>query len=724
MKTIISLLLSTLLLSSLLAQTPPADSLAPETTTDEVEITYRRQGVEVRPDRTILNIASLPGTAGSTAWDLLRRTPGVTVASDNSLRLQGKTDVAIWINDRPSLLGGSDLVALLQGIPANEVATIEVMTQPGAQYDAAGSGGIILFRLTRPLHTNRGGSLTTSLMQGLTPKGQTSLTLFAQGKAVASQLTLGMAGGQQANWTRFYRVQGDSTYDQRNDQVSTPWNPSVRVAADWKPRAAHTFGLSLDGRGGFRGMDGTAVTAISANGQAPARTLTAVSEQQQRSSRVLAGAFHRYADTSGFSWQTDLDAYLFDKEADMMQDNVYVSSLGESSGAARIRTGMPTHIRTGALRSDLALPKRAYGTLGLGAKLTGVMADNDFRFDRMQPDGLWRNDTARSNAFAYREALVAAYASWSHSWKAWEAEAGLRWEHTSTLGTLSAAAQTSRVLRQYPSLFPSVAVVRTFKPGNSLRLGLNRRIDRPPYADLNPFVYQSDELTYSQGNPFLRPQFASQAELGWTWKYKFQVKASYTLTTDVFAQITDTFDARSSIMTQQNMASRRTWSLDASLPITVRKGWDVYASLSAYHTRYAGEWRPGETIVLEVNAFNVYLQHQIQLPRRMLLELSGYYNSPYLWEGTYRSRQFWGTEASLQKQLKRDGSTLTLTLSDVMHSMTWRGVSDLPGLSMDARGGWESRQLRLTWTQPLSKGKNAGLRSRAWNNREEMQRVP
>ena len=111
------------------------------------------------------------------------------------------------------------------------------------------------------------------------------------------------------------------------------------------------------------------------------------------------------------------------------------------------------------------------------------------------------------------------------------------------------------------------------------------------------------------------------------------------------------------------------------------------------------------------------------MPKRLLLELSGYYNSPYLWEGTYRSRQFWGTEASLQKQLKQEGSSLTLTLTDVMHSMTWRGISDLPGLSMDARGGWESRQLRLTWTQPLGNAKSAGVRARAWGEREEVKRA-
>ena len=571
------------MLDSAWVTVPPALLLPADAATGEVEITGRRQAIEVRPDRVILNVASLPGAAGSTAWELLRRTPGVMIGSDNSIRLQGRTGTAVWINGRPSMLNDNDLMVLLQGIPAAGVATIEVMSQPGARFDAAGTGGIIQLQLTRPLRAGQGGSLTTTAMQGYTPKGQVSLSVFRNGDAVAGQLTLGASGGKQANWTHFYRHQGDSTYDQFNDQLSAPLNPSARLAADWKISPRHTAGLSLDVRANLRQTSGTASTNIASAGQAPLRTLVATSDQEQQTWRTLAGLFHRYADTSGFSWQTDFDTYFFDKQSDMTQENRYTTLASGTGAVNRYRTGMPSHIRMNSLRSDITLPAHAAGSLSGGVKLIHADATNDFRFERMGETGAWQEDSARSNAFTYRETVMAAYANWSRTQGKWETEAGLRWEHTLTLGVLTSALRQGRTERQYHSLFPTLAVVRTFRPGQSLRLGLSRRIDRPPYQDLNPFVYQSDELTYSQGNPFLRPQMATQAELGWTWKYKFQVKASYTLTTDVFAQITDTFDARSSIMTQRNMASRRTWSLDASLPVTLRKGWEMYASLSAYH---------------------------------------------------------------------------------------------------------------------------------------------
>jgi iron complex outermembrane recepter protein len=111
-------------------------------------------------------------------------------------------------------------------------------------------------------------------------------------------------------------------------------------------------------------------------------------------------------------------------------------------------------------------------------------------------------------------------------------------------------------------------------------------------------------------------------------------------------------------------------------------------------------------------SWGFYNQHTITLPQKISLEVSGFYNSPSIWGGTFRNRPFWGVDAGLQKRLLKEKATLKMTVSDIFFSMQWRGISNFAGLYMDASGGWESRQFKLNFTYRFGRKEIKSQRNR------------
>ncbi|TAE27551.1 MAG: TonB-dependent receptor [Cytophagales bacterium] len=701
-----------------------------------VTVTARKPLVEMKTDRLVLNVEGSLTLAGSSALEVLQRAPGVLIDPNDNLMLQGKNGVRIFIDGKPSPLSAADLGAYLRTLQASDIEAVEIITQPSARFDAQGNAGIINIRLKKNKNYGTNGTATLGLAQGrYFPKANGSVSLNNRTEKVNLFATYSTRAARDWSFINLYREQSGANglvqyFDQQSQTRSRSVSHNARAGADLFLSRRSTLGVLFDGslRDGNSGTLGQ--TPIGLVGQTPTSLLIANNRNTNARANGNANLNYRYSDTTGHELTVDADLGRFQSNSDSYQPNQYLDPRTNALLAERnYRMTTLTNVSLRTLKADYS-QRLVGGKLGLGLKLSSVETDNGFDFFD-QIDGRDRLNLDRTNRFVYTERVNAAYATYNKTKGKWQAQLGLRAEHTYSDGQLQAAnGQTdlSRVTRQYLNLFPSAGL--TYSPSQTSQWNwtFSRRIDRPSYQSLNPFEWKLDELTYQKGNAFLRPQYTNTVQLAHTYKYKLTTSISYSDTQDFFTDITDTLRAEAdgrprNYMTTRNLANQRVWSVNVSYPFSLATWWNVYANVNAYRSTNRANFGEGKFIGLTVNALNLYMQHTITLPRKWNLELSGYYTSPSIWGGTFRNRRYWGTNVGLQRKVLADRGSVVLTVSDPFNRQQWRGISRFGGLYMDASGGYESQQVRVNFTYSFGSKQIKAARQRKTGLEEEKGRL-
>jgi hypothetical protein len=150
----------------------------------DVVVTAQKPIVEVKADKTILNVENTINAVGSDALELLRKSPGVLVDKDENVSLAGKTGVQIYIDGKPSPLTGADLAAYLKSLQSSQIESIELITNPSAKYEAAGNAGIINIRLKKNKAFGTNGSINAGYNIGIYPKYNAGLSFNHRNKKV------------------------------------------------------------------------------------------------------------------------------------------------------------------------------------------------------------------------------------------------------------------------------------------------------------------------------------------------------------------------------------------------------------------------------------------------------------------------------------------------------------------------------------------------------------
>ena len=436
---------------------------------------------------------------------------------------------------------------------------------------------------------------------------------------------------------------------------------------------------------------------------------------------------YAFADTNGTSLNLDADFGVFEGRSNSWQPNFYMDPTEQTVLEERIFSiNSPTDINIYTFKGDY---QRNFlgGQLGLGFKFALVETDNTFDFFNIADD-VPILDIDRSNQFKYSENVNAAYATFNRAInQKWQFQLGLRLENTHSEGDLISQKvnDNENVKRNYTNLFPNAGITFNMNQKNSFGLNYSRRIDRPNYQNLNPFEFKLDELTFQRGNPFLRPQYTNTVQLRHTYAYRLNTSISYSYTSDFFAQLTQPAGegSNASYITQENIADRKNLSVNISMPFTVAKWWNVYANFSVYNTDYSADFGEGNTIELNATAFNFYGQNTFMLPKGLKLQLSGFYNSPGIWGGTYESIRMYSLDAGLQKTFLDGKLSAKVSVSDLFNTMQWGGISDFGGLYIEASGGWESRQLKLNVSYNFGNQQVKASRKRRTGLEEENSRI-
>ncbi len=708
--------------------TEPIVLLAAATNLSEVKVVARKPLIEVLPDKLVFNVESSLNATGSNALELLQKSPGVVVDRDDNVLLQGSSGVRVFINGKPSPLAARELAAYLRSLQSADIEAIEIITQPSARYDAAGGAGIINIRLkkarTADLGTN--GSMSLGLAQGrFYPKFNGSLSVNHRTKRVNTFASYSQRTSRDWSFINFYREQSGQFFDQQSQTRANTSSHNLRAGADITIGSRSTLGMLLNANLNNYTSATQGRTPIGTIGQPASQLLIANNQGSSARQNGTVNINYRFADTTGHVFTADADYGQYSSDGSQYQPNQYTNPAQTVVLSERnYRMNTATTIRIATLKADYE-QRLLQGKLSAGVKLSNVQTDNDFRFFDILTDTRNALNTNRSNRFIYTERINAGYINHSRTIGKWNYQAGIRAEHTQSDGNLIGATNQSdaHVQRQYLNLFPSAGLTWQRNANNSFGLTYSKRIDRPTYTDLNPFESKVDELTYQKGNAFLRPQYTNNVQLSHTYKYTLNTSLGYGYTRDYFTSITDTTEQNRNYISTRNLASRKTITLSISYPFQIAKWWSVYANVSAYRSTNRADLGAGRQISLTANVLSVYAQQTFTLPNGFSAEVSGFYTSPSVWGGTFLNRRFWGVDAGLQRKVLGGNGTVKLTVSDVFNVMQWRGISQFGGLYMDARGGWESRQVRLNFSYNLGNNKLKAARQRKTGLEDESGRA-
>jgi iron complex outermembrane recepter protein len=695
----------------------------------EVTVISKKPIIEVKADRTVLNVEGSVNAVGQDALELLRKSPGVTVDRDDNLSISGKNGVQVYIDGRPTPLTGKDLSDYLKTIQSSSIESIEIITNPSAKYDAAGNAGIINIKLRKNRSFGTNGSATAGYSIGIYPKYNAGLSLNHRNKKFNIFGNYSYNRNHNESFMNLYRIQLDTLFDQRSNMEWKGNNHNFKAGADYFLNKKSTVGVMFNGTFNDNEFGNLSKTPIS---YVPTgvvdRILVANNRSNSNRENLNANINYRFADTSGKEFNMDGDYGRYKIRSDQMQPNFYFDPGGNLFETRIYNMIAPTDIDIYTLKADYEQGFKK-GKLGIGAKTSFVRSINDFQRYNVYVSGK-DLDTLRSNGFKYRENINAVYVNYNKPFKGFIVQAGLRVENTNAEGISDGYHldgngydnYDSSFTRNYTDVFPSAAITFNKKPKHQWNLTYSRRIDRPAYQDLNPFEFKLDEYTYQKGNTDLRPQYTNSVGLSYTYNYKLTTALNYSHVKDVFTMLIDTAEKSKSFITKKNLARQDIVSLNVSYPFQY-KWLSVFGNLNSYYSHYLADFGPGRTVDLDVFAFNIYMQSSAKLGKDWTAEISGWYTSPSIWQGTFKSKEMWSVDAGIQKGLFKGKASVKASVSDIFQSMRWGGTSDFAGQYLHASGGWESRLFKLFFTYHFGSSQIKAERQRKTGLEDENKRI-
>ncbi|MFK8010305.1 MAG: outer membrane beta-barrel protein [Saprospiraceae bacterium] len=375
----------------------------------EATVTASRVIVEIKPDRTVFNVEGTINSVGSDAISLLRKAPGVTVDNNDNINVLGRAGVLLYIDGKRLPLVGDDLKNYLQNLTAEQIDRIDIITNPGAKYEAEGNAGIIDIRLKKDKSHGANGSISSTYMQGIYPKYNINSSGNYRNKKLNAFAAIGGGKGEGFNKIAFESLQNGLILDETND-FKFDWKYyNVRFGVDFFLGKNHTLGILFNNNGG-KNEQGLVNRFLIKKANTPNlldSSLVANTESMRQRSQNTFNVNYRFDNQKGRSLNLDLDYGVFENDSERYQPNRYYDSEGNLLTEIINLFDTPTDIDIYTFKADYE-DNFLGGRLGFGTKLSRVVSDNTFLFfDEINRVPIQNN--YRSNIFEYTENVYAAY---------------------------------------------------------------------------------------------------------------------------------------------------------------------------------------------------------------------------------------------------------------------------------------------------------------------------
>lgn len=665
-----------------------------------VTVVGQRPMVVQEADRMVVNVEGSILATGGNALEVLEKSPGVTVDQDGNISLNGKGGVMVMIDGKRTYLSNADVANMLKNMQSDALEQIELITNPSAKYDAAGTAGIINIKTKKGRNNGTNGSLTLGGGHGRFEKANAGLSLNHR------QNKLNFFGNYNYGLSRHFQdlkiernalFEGQQNYFTQVNYMPNYWRGhSYKAGVDFFLNEKNTLGMMINGSVGVWGSNTNNRALHTIEGQGTEKLITTLGDiEENYRNTTLNFNYQRTFEQAGQELTFNADYSNYKGRNDNFFDNRFDYDSSRPDSLFLLRSASPSDIDIWVAKVDYTHPV-GKSKVEVGAKASYVYSDNDARIEKQESEGVWETWDKFTNDFLYRENINAAYANWSGAVGKTTIMAGVRAEHTWYQG--ESVKNDSTAKSQYLSFFPSLFVQHPLNEKNTVGLSYSRRVDRPSYQDLNPFFHLLDITTYGKGNPLLQPQFTHQLQLSHTFNQAIVTNLSYSVTDGPMTQVIET-EGLDAFQTNRNMGTLTNWNLNVSLPIPVTKWWNIQNNLSLYHNKYRGEYALNEQVFnldMDQLTTNVYMMHNIKLPHNFSVEASGWYRSPQIW-GTMRMGSQYSINAGVQYSFWDSNASLKLSANDIFQTNRFRGESIVGENTVKIDNRWESRRVNLSF---------------------------
>ncbi|HWD87056.1 MAG TPA: outer membrane beta-barrel family protein [Mucilaginibacter sp.] len=676
-------------------------------TLSAVSITAAKPLVERKIDRTVVNVEGSVLAAGNSAMDILERAPGVEVDKDDNISLKGKQGVTVMINDKLTYLTATQLATLLRSTDGNTISSIEIITNPSAKYDAAGNSGIINIKLKKNKQTGTNGSITAGVGYGAYWKDNQTLQLNHKDGNFNIFGSFSHNDNKRIQDIGIRRVITDSVggvtyFRQTAPFIEADHNNSYRLGADYDLSPKNTIGFVINGYFNSEQDGINNHTYIGPDFTRADSTLHTVSSVHQTYNNFAVNLNDTYKiDTAGQQLNVDLDYSKFNNNALSQYTTDYFLADGSAQHPESFLGNLtPSVIDIHTAKADYSKPLSKSLKMETGMKLSDVKTDNNLTEKTVMTDPY-----VSTNHFIYDEKIDAGYINFNKSYKNFSVQAGVRAEYTSSLAKGDSANVISNIPRHYLDFFPSLFLNQTINDKNEINFSYSRRIDRPQYDNLNPFVFHIDPYTYQKGNPYLQPQYTNNFEMNYTYNKSITLTLGYSHTTNVITEVPGTDPAtKVSFITQANLQVQNAWNVNLYAPYTITKWWEGNINATTFYLGFKSNDLEGGNLDRGQVAYNIRATETFTPFAGYKAELTGHYQSDLTY-GLYDVKPRYSVDAGISHSFDHKKLNVKLSTSDIFNTLRNDVNSDYQSTVLFITQKRESRITRLTLTYNFGNNK-------------------
>lgn len=694
--------------------------LANPQTLHEVTVTTQKRLIEEHIDRTVVNPNAMITAAGSNLLEILSKSPGVAVTSEGDISLNGK-GALVLIDDKPTYLSVQDLAGYLKSIPAITIDKLELMTNPPAKYDASG-GAVINIRLKKNKAAGFNGNLSVAYNQGRYGRSNNGLNLnYRTPKMnIFSNLSFSHDNyhGNDDNQRFFSKANGEPvTSIFLNNSYTTHSNGfNERLGADFFIAPKTILGAVISG--GIRPRNDYLYytsTQNNANLQVDSTGLGYTDGKYKWKNGGINLNFNHQFDQPGKELSADADYINYNSSTEQVMSSYFFlpDDIPASSFSQLFR--QPVKIDIYSVKSDYTQPILKGGKLDAGIKSSIVNTDNQNQFYNQEGNDMLP-DYGKTNHFIYRENINATYLNINKSWKKFSLQAGVRVEHTYATGQQKGTlnSKDSSFTKNYAGIFPTAYFLYKLDSTgkNTLTLSYGRRIRRPDYQQLNPFLLLKDQYSYTSGNPMLKPIYNNRIELKYSYGGHYNLTLAYSRYQGNIFSATKT-EGNVFITRPENLLKGYGFGLIPNVSLAPLPWWNLNANVLILYSVSKGAAFT-QKIDESITTGGCNFINQFKLNKTWSMEIFTLYRSKnYLGQTKYSA--YWYQDAGIQKTMAKGKGSFKLSFNDIFHTFITKDQT-IAIQQTSAFHSSKSDTQRIGLSFSYSFGKDAFARKRNRNN--------
>lgn len=680
-----------------------------------VEVTAKVPLLEQKADRLVVNVAENVTSLNGSLLDVMKKIPGMLVVGDK-LKMAGQPNITILLNGKSTRY--MDMQSLLKDLPGDNIQRVEVIHQPGAEFDAEGTGPIINIVLKKNSLFGTNGRVRIGVAKGEDVKYRTGLSIsHYQGNLNVSG-NIGWKDYPYYDEMRLTRLVGEDIYDQVSIDPYENQSFNANLGLDWDMTKRQRIGFSsryFDWSSDNIITNTTAIDFVDEEAK-DLQLVTKNTKEETWKMRTFNPYYRFEIDTMGQKIDFDINFVSITNGGGNTLTSKELNYGVRFPGQQYLQPGTTNIITT---QLDYVYPFSEVIKLKVGAKYSEAQLDNDLQAFTENESEEWVNNSLQSNHFLFDETIKASYLKFGFNKGKWSGTAGLRYENSQSKG-YSVTVDTT-LTREITSFFPSASINRSITDELGATFAYSYRIDRPNYSSLNPFVYYLDPFTSERGNPALAPAFTHSMKFNLNYENHPFFNIEYKITNDAMVEVTEQDDATGeTFLTNVNLESFKNLNISIFFPLEFIPGIEAVGGFFANYVKYDSKYLNQDFFRSKWD-YSAFLQAEFKLPGKINGELSAWYNSGGQ-EGIINASWLYGIDVGLSKEILKEKARISLGVENLFARYLQAEIR-YANMYLDLYNRWDGPVINMQFTYKFGNQHLKGKNRRRSSATDELNRV-